>query len=384
MLHCSSILMAEGASMSRLVRALLALNALVLACSPVSDTRSIGKTPTPTRPSSANASSVPSPSALPDPASFEPTNPVTPGFVPRTVAFLDADHGVIGGKITCQSRCRERDNGILAVTDDGGRRWRVTKQLMAPITHLTIVPGTRTFWATASRCDYFLDGCGRRLLRSPDGGRTWAIEPSTLLNPGFASASVGFSATGNVRDGFDHGPIAFTRDGGTTWSRRPGPCNGWQNMPVAFSFPSASTGWLLCGSREPGAGFFQFKAVYRTVDAGDSWQPMTRSSPDGSVGHSLPPNGGALGIRMFEGGTGYVWAGGGDNAYLMTTIDGGATWRAVWDGVDGGGSELASISWLDPINAYAIRWRSGFGFDLLITHDGGASWSSRARWPVRF
>jgi photosystem II stability/assembly factor-like uncharacterized protein len=318
---------------------------------------------------------------VPNLAPFDRRNPVTPGFLPHAVSFLDAEHGVIGGKVTCKSPCVGRGDGILAITEDGGGTWRVTKRLVAPITHLTIAPGTQTVWATGSRCDYFLDDCGRRLLRSPDGGSTWVVENSTLLNPGFASASVGFAPTGDVRDGFDHGPIAVTKDGGASWSRRQGPCNGWQNMPVGFSFPSASTGWLLCGSTDPGAGFFQFKAVYRSVDAGDSWQTMTRSSPNGSVGHPLPPNGGALGIRMFEGGTGYVWAGGGDNAYLMLTVDGGATWRAVWDGIDGGGSELTSISWLDPMNAYAMRWRSSFGYDLVVSDDGGKSWSALARWP---
>jgi len=233
--------------MHRLVHALLALNALLLACSPASDIRSPNDTTSP-RTYSENATSGPSAAAAPNPTSYDPKNPVTPGFHPRAVAFIDADHGIIGGKIACPSPCTGRGGGILALTDDGGRSWRITKRLVAPITHLAIVPGTPTVWATASRCDYFLDECGRRLLRSPDGGSTWVVENSTLLNPGFASASVGFAATGDVRDGFDHGPIAVTRDGGVSWSRRQGPCNGWQNMPVGFSFPSASTGWLLCGS----------------------------------------------------------------------------------------------------------------------------------------
>jgi hypothetical protein len=43
-----------------------------------------------------------------------------------------------------------------------------------------------------------------------------------------------------------------------------------------------------------------------------------------------------------------------------------------------------SISWLDEIHAYAIRWRSSFGLDLVVTGDGARSWSSLERWPVRF
>jgi hypothetical protein len=147
-----------------------------------------------------------------------------------------------------------------------------------------------------------------------------------LINPGFASSTTGFAATGDVRDGKEPGPIATTFDGGATWSQRPGPCREWQNMPVGFSFPSTSVGWLLCGSTDPGAGFFQSKAVYRTVDGGESWVPMTRSSPDASIGCCLPSNGGATGIQMFDDGSGYVWTGGG-YADLMRTDDGGSTWE---------------------------------------------------------
>jgi photosystem II stability/assembly factor-like uncharacterized protein len=336
-----------------------------------------------TPPPATSVAAQPSPSPIPNPVVLDPTNPVAPGFLPHAVTFLDADHGVIGGRIACGQACAGSGEGTLAITDDGGRTWRVTERLGRAITHLTSIGGTRVVWATASRCDYFLDDCARRLLRSSDGGATWRFANDALINPVFASRTVGFAATGDVRDGSAHGSIAVTHDGGATWARRPGPCRGWQNMPVGFSFPSPTTGWLLCGSTDPGAGFFQFKAVYRTLDAGNTWIPMTRSSPNGSIGQALPPNGAALGIRMFEGGTGYVWAGGGDNSYLMTTIDGGATWRAVWDGIDGGGSELASVSWLDPINAYAIRWRSSFGFDLVVSNDAGKSWSALEHWPVR-
>lgn len=361
---------------------LLALLAALMACSPTTErapaNHTAGTSPSP----EVSAPEDPSPSPLPDPAAFDRKNPVMPGFLPRAVAFLDDDHGVLGGRIQCGPPCAGGGTGILARTDDGGSTWRVTKRLSAPITHLTTIEGTRVVWATASRCDYFLDDCARRLLRSPNGGRTWAIEHASLLNPGFASASLGFAATGDVRGGSDHGPIAVTRDGGATWTRRPGPCRGWQNMPVAFSFASSSTGWLLCGSTDPGAGFFQFKAVYRTLDAGATWEPMSRSSPDGSLGRALPPNGGALGIQMFGDGTGFVWAGGGF-AYLARTTDAGASWHSNWNDIDRSGSELSSMSWLDEMTGFAVRWQSSFGFDLVITQNGGRSWSSIERWPVR-
>jgi photosystem II stability/assembly factor-like uncharacterized protein len=370
--------------MSRWDGVLLALLAAVVSCSPLAKQTQPDHTTGTTPPPAPSVTAQPSPSPIPDPIVLDPTNPVAPGFLPHAVTFLDTDHGVIGGRIGCGQPCAGSGEGILAMTDDGGHTWRVTERLGRAITHLTHIEGTRVVWATASRCDYFLDDCARRLLRSSDGGATWTFANDALINPAFASRTVGFAATGDVPGGIAHGPIAITHDGGATWARRLGPCRGWQNMPVGFSFPSPTTGWLLCGSTDPGAGFFQFKAVYRTLDAGDTWIPMTRSSPDGSLGQALPPNGGALGIRMFDDGSGYVWAGGGDSTYLVITSDGGASWRAVWHGVDGGGSELTSISWLDPVNAYAIRWRSWVGFDLVVTSDGGASWSPGSRWPVRF
>ena len=107
---------------------------------------------------------------------------------------------------------------------------------------------------------------------------------------------------------------------------------------------------------------------------------MTRTSPDESLGGGLKANGGALGIHMFEDGAGY-WTGS-EHAYLARTIDGGTTWVNVWR--SDGRSELVSISWLDGIHACAIRWRSYFGPDLVVTSDGGKTWSSLERWPVRF
>ena len=96
--------------MHRLVHALLALNALLLACSPASDIRSPNDTTSP-RTYSENATSGPSAAAAPNPTSYDPKNPVTPGFHPRAVAFIDADHGIIGGKIACPSPCTGRGGG---------------------------------------------------------------------------------------------------------------------------------------------------------------------------------------------------------------------------------------------------------------------------------
>jgi hypothetical protein len=329
----------------------------------------------------STSSGAPTPRPVVDPASFDPRNAVVPGFVPRAVLFLDEDHGVLGGRIECPKRCEGQHDGILAATDDGGVTWKLTRRIKTPITHLTANPGTGAIWATASTCDYFLEGCGRWLLRSVDEGTTWTTKRDWVVNPAFATADLGFGAGTELRDGLHIQSSAITRDGGKTWGTQPGPCGGEQNMTVGFSFPSSDLGWAACASSEPGAGFFQFKAVYRTTDGGASWATTARFSPGDRLGSGLWANGGALGIHMFADGNGFFWAGGGF-AYLVRTADGGHTWRTVWEDPGGGTEELSDISWLDPTDAFAVRWRASFGWDVARTRDGGRRWSSVIRWPT--
>src|SRR4029077_16231136 len=113
-----------------------------------------------------------------------------------------------------------------------------------------------------------------------------------------------------------------------------GPCRGYEDMTVAFSFPTQDLGWVACASSEPGAGFFQFKAVYQTTDGGVTWTPQFMSDLGHHLGSGLWANGGALDMQMFADGSGYFWTGGG-YAYLTHTVDGGRTWQTVWK--DGGG-----------------------------------------------
>jgi photosystem II stability/assembly factor-like uncharacterized protein len=318
----------------------------------------------------------PGPSGRPrvDPASFDPHNIVTPGFVPHAVLFFDDTTGIIGGRIGCPKRCEGDHDGILAVTNDAGSTWEVTARTGYPITHLGSVPTSGTVWATASRCMYFLDDCGRRLLRSTDGGMTWARRTSWVVNPAFATPSLGFGSGNAIRDGLTMQSSAITRDGGRTWAVQRGPCRDETNMTVAFSFPSPRRGWVACASREPGAGFFQFKQVLRTVDGGERWAAVSR--------HGLWANGGLLGMHMFADGSGYLWAGGGF-AYLVHTVDGGRHWQTVWEDDGGGGQELTDISWLDPTNGFAVAWDSAFGRTLARTTDGGSHWKTLARWPLK-
>jgi photosystem II stability/assembly factor-like uncharacterized protein len=367
----------------RVFAALLLIVALAACTNANSPTGTVAEPST--RPSTeSEASRAPKPSERPpiDPASFDPKNPVVPGFVPRTVLFLDDEHGVIGGRIECPKRCEGNHDGILAVTGDAGSTWRLTERTDTPITNLASVPATGTVFATSSQCAYFFSGCGRSLLRSSDGGASWVSRASWVVNPSFATPTLGFGSGTDVRDGLHPQTSAITRDGGRTWKTQLGPCHGEQNMTVGFSFPSSELGWAACASSEAGAGFFQFKAVYRTTDGGATWTPTDSSSPSHAFGRGLWANGGALGIHMFTDGSGYFWAGGG-YAYLVHTSDGGHTWRTVWKDGSGGGREISDISWLDTTHAYAVRWDSSFGWTLARTVDGGHHWLTLTRWPSK-
>lgn len=352
---------------------------LLVGCTQAATFVPVQTTATTALPSRTPAQAVkPTEDELPPPSRFDPDNSVTPGFAPNSLAFFDRRNGVIGGRITCPRRCEGRGQGVIAITTNHGRTWKVVTRAAHPITHLTIVPGTETVWATASDCHYFLTDCGRLLLRSDDGGRTWTRTFTDLINPTFASEQVGFAPTGEVFDGHRRARIARTFDGGATWTRVRGPCRGWQNMTVALSFPTVSHGWALCAMDGAGAGFFQFKAVYETSDGGSSWTPVYASDLDGGLGCCIAANGGAVGLRMFEDGSGYTWTGGVDGTFLYRTVDGGNGWEPVWTGDIG--REIVDQWWTDGSNAFSIRWRSWRGWTLVYSRDAGRSWSTIGRW----
>jgi photosystem II stability/assembly factor-like uncharacterized protein len=218
--------------------------------------------------------------------------------------------------------------------------------------------GASTAWVFAGQA-------GDELFRTSDAGRSWTdLGHSPLGELSFVTPSRGWG----VRSWGYPTALVATVDGGASWQRVNGPCGkdqyfdsgvaGWGRVALAYvadvSFVSAATGWVLCEG-EAAMGDAPI-GVFETTDGGDTW--VRRSA-------SIDENPG--GIQFIEDGPGWFWPDG--IARLMTSVDGGATWRplgALRPGLTAEGFSL----WFTPSSVgYAVEGRA-----LLRSVDGGDTW----------
>lgn len=167
------------------------------------------------------------------------------------MAFWDADHGLamsdsVDGRF------------VILVTRDGGRTWgRVPQEKLPPaLPNEGAFAGSGTNIAVSGR-DRAWIGTGAstrcRVLRTKDGGATWAIAETPLA----ASASAGIFSVAfrDARHGMTVGGdyrkekeavanAALTRDGGLTWE----PIAGLGGFRSVVSFiPGSKQSWIAVG-----------------------------------------------------------------------------------------------------------------------------------------
>lgn len=297
-------------------------------------------------------------SSPPSQAAGSTTAPVDSGPLPLSLAFWDERHGLLGAR-TCWD-CR---GGTISTTDDGGRTWHVQRRTARRVSWVTTL-GDRQAWAIA----------GRNLLHSVDGGQSWRlVSRSRLLSAGFTGESVGWGVLESPQAAFES-MLVRTADGGRTWQPSPVPCPRVVGGVMGVSFPTPTTGWLLCVG-EPGAGQQQ-KAVLATIDGGRSWQAVSGAIVGNtSLGGGLGGYGYPLGIAFRPDGRGLLWEGRGT---LFVTHDGGRTWTPK-DKVVGPEVDFGQSASLPRDRVFFVLLQRG-SFRLLRSQDGGRTWSVIHRW----
>jgi hypothetical protein len=282
-------------------------------------------------------------------------------FVPNFVAFWTSQDGIAGGARCSPDECL----GAIAVTGDGGGHWEVTLRTTASV----VVGGVvgRTFAWAAPKCSH--GDC--RVWTSRDAGHVWSSMAVGSHEPlQFFEAGLAFGI-GDVRTW--HG-LVVSSDAGGHWLALADPCRGNTSSVVAVSFVSRVQGWAYCHG--DGAGGSESKAVFRTVDGGQSWVGLARALL-GEPGRGLRSRGSPQGIDMLNGAVGWIW-----NTltgpFLLETEDGGASWTPL-----SVGGQVSGIISADRITrAVGFALRRGHGYDLLLTIDAGRSWESVHHWSV--
>lgn len=262
-------------------------------------------------------------------------------------------------------RYDESSNGGIFRSTDGGVTWTtvMTRPLRGGMRAVALSPafaGDRTVIAGGT------ENAG--ILRSTDGGDSWSqastgidrvrMGASLVLSPNFETDSIAYAAI------TDRG-VLKTADAGVTWSDVATglPWGDVKSLAISSDFSSDNT--LFAGT----AGSYFSSAlpngVYRSTDAGDSWQPVkVGADPDYLEAYSVRTSPNFAGERTVLAGT---------SLGLLRSIDGGDTWTEVKWGTN---SILASSVEFSP--AYGTdRTVFASGGGIYMSTNGGATWARR-------
>jgi photosystem II stability/assembly factor-like uncharacterized protein len=221
------------------------------------------------------------------------------------------------------------------------------------------------------------------ILRTGDGGTTWIKVSPQKAGP------LGYSVLSDFLDeqhawilapdpsDMLKGILYKSGDGGASWEQIPVPFGGG-----AMHFLDSKDGWMLA-SLGAGAGSMGV-AVFQTNDGGSIWtQSYTNDPNQANAGKSLPLGGLKDGLSPID--MQVAWIGGVTYApgviYLYRTKDAGASWEQVQvkvpDGYDQADFETRGPIFTTANTAYlpvTVSSQNGVMLAVYVSRDGGTSW----------
>lgn len=220
--------------------------------------------------------------------------------------------------------------GQLRETSDGGKTWATKAN--------TGLPTTATNTAIRfvnDKAGWMLQSDGR-LYKSTDGGATWGAGQAVrggLKRFDFVDANRGWGAP------IDGQGLAYTRDGGQTWTHAAPP-------------QTISAYGLLFGEGQQILVYGASSLVVSSSDDGKTWNQLV----------SIDPSPFALRRKITASDAKTLWSALGSGLYKSE--DGGANWTAAANG------DFADIAFADARNGWAVG-RQG---RVVATTDGGKTW----------
>lgn len=241
-----------------------------------------------------------------------------------SLSFPDSVHGWASAQ-----------GGFIFRTDDCGRSWGRIKLPNAD---------PRDVCFTDSLNGWVGDYWTHKLYRTSNGGVSW-----DSVHTGISSGAIRISFADRLHGWVGGGTnkLAHTANGGLTWTPQALPFS--LNYPMCF--PDTSSGFAL-GDR-----------LWRSVDAGNSWQSSTMQYFD-PRNFDFPDknNGWLVGIE-----SGNTW----QEGRVIRTTDGGRTYHNLFP--------VPQIQMMTAVTASDSMhaWVAGDGGMVFSTTDGGVNWDPR-------
>jgi photosystem II stability/assembly factor-like uncharacterized protein len=125
--------------------------------------------------------------------------------------------------------------------------------------------------------------------------------------------------------------------------------------------PDGQNGWFVASSA---AGGLRLSAVFRTSDAGATWEELPFPEPTAVV---------LNGVSFVSPTDGWVV---GENGVIFVTIDGGDTWAQQ---ISGTTRTLSKVHFISSLEGWITGgWNDGSSYLVLRTTDGGISWQNQS------
>jgi photosystem II stability/assembly factor-like uncharacterized protein len=281
---------------------------------------------------------------------------------PKKVHFVDQKTGWLIGSIGEKCGSAICPN-VVMLSDDGGKTWNRVSTVSGELVDETAFSGNEA-WALGQVC-HDAAQCSAEFVRTTTAGQIWDNQNLPLVGRDFHVERYGRTVgwVGGTVDGGQGTALLRSVDGGSTWAPVTLPCQGsWSR----FDSFSAKDGWLICSPDAAGAVAISIARIYRTSDGGETWSQLTTitdsSGPtllDGKAGKD--PVGGFHFASIDIG-----WLALSDGR-LFGTDDGGRTWRKVL--TDAGG--FLDVQSVDHAQGWLLGQRQ-----VWRTTDTGKTWTA--------
>lgn len=255
----------------------------------------------------------------------------------------------------------------VAVTDDGGRSFTQSRDLGGELER--VIPIGDDVWATYAVCHgppVPTTSCSVRLAVSRNGGLSWRRAPRpTPLAESYGGGDVLARVTSEeayVVSYGSRGGLARTTDDGASWARLVDPCSAWRIVDMAAL--SAGRLWMICGGDPVPGADASAKAVFRSDDAGQSWSAVAYTGfgpARGALARRLPFGSLWYGGQLSELATispARAWIGV-HGVGVLVTSDGGRSWSLAEGISDDGRDAGVGVTFTDPVHGWAIEFRVG-------------------------